>query len=205
MDLGTAGGRTACATGPIATSNSATGRSGRLGLLPSTAAAAGFNPRTLELAATLMRDNPARAGRRWCRPRCAAAHRRLHYTLEPGVYGEHTADEFWFDRKEGFCEHIASAFVVLMRAMGIPRASSPATRAASSTRGRLLGGAAKRRACLDRSLAGGRGWVRVDPTSAVAPAAPAPSSAWRRRAACWPRHGDGHPNLAARCAPPGRR
>ena len=31
------------------------------------------------------------------------------YTLEPGVYGEHTADEFWFDRKEGFCEHIASA------------------------------------------------------------------------------------------------
>ena len=29
------------------------------------------------------------------------------YTLEPGVYGEHTADEFWFDRKAGFCEHIA--------------------------------------------------------------------------------------------------
>jgi hypothetical protein len=24
------------------------------------------------------------------------------YTLEPGVYGEHTADEFWFDRKKAF-------------------------------------------------------------------------------------------------------
>ena len=22
------------------------------------------------------------------------------YTLEPGLYGEHTGDEFWFDRKE---------------------------------------------------------------------------------------------------------
>ena len=38
------------------------------------------------------------------------------YTLEPGVYCEHTADAFWFDRKQGFCEHIAFAFVVLMRA-----------------------------------------------------------------------------------------
>ena len=42
------------------------------------------------------------------------------YTLEPGIYGTHTADEFWFDRKTGFCEHIASSFVVLMRALGIP-------------------------------------------------------------------------------------
>src|SRR5690606_25565472 len=42
------------------------------------------------------------------------------YTLEPGVYGDETADEFWFDHKAGFCEHIASAFVVLMRAAGVP-------------------------------------------------------------------------------------
>ncbi|WP_043115232.1 transglutaminase-like domain-containing protein, partial [Pseudacidovorax intermedius] len=42
------------------------------------------------------------------------------YTLEPGVYGAQTADEFWFDRKAGFCEHIASSFVILMRAAGVP-------------------------------------------------------------------------------------
>ena len=42
------------------------------------------------------------------------------YTLEPGVYGIHTADEFWFDRKQGFCEHIASSFVLLMRALDVP-------------------------------------------------------------------------------------
>ena len=88
---------------------------------------AGFNPRTLALAQEL-RNNPSIA------PDPAgdatpalvnAALTRLRtggytYTLEPGVYGQHTADEFWFDRKEGFCEHIASAFVVLMRAMDVP-------------------------------------------------------------------------------------
>lgn len=42
------------------------------------------------------------------------------YTLEPGVAGRHSADEFWFDTKAGFCEHIASAFVILMRAAGVP-------------------------------------------------------------------------------------
>ena len=28
-------------------------------------------------------------------------------------------DEFWLDRKEGFCEHFAAAFVVVMRAAGL--------------------------------------------------------------------------------------
>jgi transglutaminase-like putative cysteine protease len=42
------------------------------------------------------------------------------YTLSPGQYGTHSADEFWFDRKLGFCEHIAAAFVILMRSLDIP-------------------------------------------------------------------------------------
>ena len=42
------------------------------------------------------------------------------YTLDPGVFGINTADEFWFDSKEGFCEHIASAFVIMMRSLDIP-------------------------------------------------------------------------------------
>ena len=42
------------------------------------------------------------------------------YTLEPGVYGPDTADEFWFDRRTGFCEHIASAFAIMMRSLDIP-------------------------------------------------------------------------------------
>src|SRR5690606_4311660 len=62
----------------------------------------GFNPRTLELAGTLMRENPAGDTLSLVQ----AALRQLRtggyvYTLDPGVYGQHTADEFWFDRKEG--------------------------------------------------------------------------------------------------------
>nr|WP_236598783.1 DUF3488 and transglutaminase-like domain-containing protein [Ramlibacter monticola] len=131
----------------------------------------GRNPRTLELAATLLRDNPRDPA-----ALVQAALRRLRsgdyvYTLEPGVYGEDTADEFWFDRRQGFCEHIASAFVVLMRAMGIP------ARIVTGYQGGELNALdgfwvvrqsdahAWTEVFLDR-----RGWVRVDPTSAVAPA-----------------------------------
>lgn len=133
----------------------------------------GFNPRTLELAAQMRRD-PNLAGR-GPQALVQAALDRLrtgnyHYTLDPGVYGQHSADEFWFDRREGFCEHIASAFVVLMRGMGIP------ARLVTGYQGGELNGVdgfwivrqSDAHAWTEVWLAG-RGWVRVDPTSAVAP------------------------------------
>ena len=40
------------------------------------------------------------------------------YTLDPGVYTGQAADEFWFDRKQGFCEHISAAFVIAPRRAG---------------------------------------------------------------------------------------
>jgi membrane-bound lytic murein transglycosylase B len=42
------------------------------------------------------------------------------YTLEPGSYRGDSVDEFWLDRRAGFCEHYAAAFVIVMRAMGVP-------------------------------------------------------------------------------------
>jgi len=131
----------------------------------------GLNPRTLALAQELRQQagNAAKAAL------VQAALDRLRtggysYTLEPGVYGEHTADEFWFDRKEGFCEHIASAFAVLMRAMDIP------ARIVTGYQGGELNAVdgfwvvrqADAHAWTEVWLAG-QGWVRVDPTSAVAP------------------------------------
>ena len=131
----------------------------------------GFNPRTIELAGTLMRENPDADANALVQ----AALQRLRtggyvYTLEPGVYGQHTADEFWFDRKEGFCEHIASAFVVLMRAMSIP------SRIVTGYQGGQANAVdnfwtvrqSDAHAWTEVFLEG-RGWVRVDPTSAVAP------------------------------------
>ncbi|WP_111859747.1 transglutaminaseTgpA domain-containing protein [Acinetobacter sp. CFCC 10889] len=42
------------------------------------------------------------------------------YTLVPGKLGNNRIDEFLFQSKQGFCEHYASSFVLLMRYVGIP-------------------------------------------------------------------------------------
>jgi transglutaminase-like putative cysteine protease len=131
------------------------------------------NPRTLQLARE-MRSDPAvaRAG-----PAAfvQAALERLRtggyrYTLDPGVYGADTADEFWFDRKEGFCEHIASAFVVLMRAAGIPARIVTGYQGGELNRvdGYWIVRQSDAHAWTEIWLSG-RGWLRVDPTSVVAP------------------------------------
>ena len=134
---------------------------------------AGYNPRTLQLAADMRRD-PALAQADTA-TLVAAVMEKLRtggfsYTLEPGVYGQHAADEFWFDKKEGFCEHIASSFVVLMRALDIP------SRIVTGYQGGDLNsvdGFWTLRQSDAHAWAevwqAGKGWVRVDPTAAVAP------------------------------------
>src|SRR5205814_9538910 len=42
------------------------------------------------------------------------------YTLAPPLLEGDTVDKFLFDSRRGFCEHYAGAFVVLLRAAGIP-------------------------------------------------------------------------------------
>jgi len=134
---------------------------------------ANYNPRTLQLARELRRD-PRYAGAT-TETLVEAVMQRLRtggytYTLEPGVYGTHTADEFWFDRKTGFCEHIASSFVLLMRAMNIP------ARVVTGYQGGQMNTVdgfwtvrqSDAHAWAEVWMAG-TGWVRVDPTSAVAP------------------------------------
>jgi hypothetical protein len=134
----------------------------------------GFDPRTRALAQQMMRDHPG--GRNDKAGLVEAAMEKLRtggygYSLDPGIYGVNTADEFWFDRKEGFCEHIASAFVVLMRAMGIP--ARVVTGYQGGERNDLDGFWVLRQAdahAWSEVWLQGKGWTRVDPTSAVAPA-----------------------------------
>jgi len=134
---------------------------------------ANYNPRTLQLAREMRRD-PRYAGAT-TQTLVDAVMQRLRtggytYTLEPGVYGTHTADEFWFDRKTGFCEHIASSFVLLMRALNIP------ARVVTGYQGGQMNTVdgfwtvrqSDAHAWAEVWMAG-TGWVRVDPTSAVAP------------------------------------
>jgi transglutaminase-like putative cysteine protease len=133
----------------------------------------GFNPRTAALARELRSDPALSAGGTPALVNAVLQRLRTggyEYTLEPGVYGQHTADEFWFDRKAGFCEHIASAFVVLMRSMDIP--SRVVTGYQGGDRNPVDGFWAVRQSdahAWAEVWTSGRGWVRVDPTSAVAP------------------------------------
>ncbi len=133
----------------------------------------GFNPRTLALAQALRREHGTGPE---ATPRLIdAVMNRLRtggysYTLEPGLYGQNTADEFWFDKREGFCEHIASSFVILMRALDIP------ARIVTGYQGGELNGVDGYWTVRQRDAHAwaevwlqGQGWVRVDPTSAVAP------------------------------------
>ena len=133
----------------------------------------GFNPRTLALAAEIRRDpRYAQAG---AGALVQVALERLRtggyrYTLEPGIYGRDTADEFWFDRKAGFCEHIASSFVVLMRALDIPARIVTGYQGGemNSVDGFWVVRQSDAHAWTEVWQAGS-GWVRVDPTSAVSP------------------------------------
>lgn len=137
----------------------------------------GYNPRTLEWAAALRRD-----------PRYANADARTlaqallqhirtggySYTLAPGTYddngGRNAIDEFWLDRRTGFCEHFASAFVVVMRALNVParvvtgyQGTDPAP-----VDGYYIVRQSSAHAWAEYWQAG-VGWLRADPTAAVAP------------------------------------
>jgi len=133
----------------------------------------GFNPRTRQLAADMRRD--PRYARADAATLASAVMARLRsggytYTLEPGVSGQHSADEFWFDTKLGFCEHIASAFVILMRAMDVP--ARIVTGYQGGERNNVDGYWTVRQSDAHAWVEvwqSGSGWMRVDPTSAVAP------------------------------------
>ncbi len=130
----------------------------------------GYNPRTLQWALDLRRasgNDPQALIERVLQQLRTGGYT---YTLEPGEFGQHTADEFWFDRKEGFCEHIASAFVIVLRAAGIP--ARIVTGYQGGERNALddywVVRQSDAHAWAEVWLAG-QGWVRVDPTAAVAP------------------------------------
>jgi len=129
----------------------------------------GFNPRTAALArqwrSEAGSDDAAIVARSldWIRARFA-------YTLETPLPGRDGVDEFLFDQQAGFCEHFSSAFVVLMRNAGIP--ARVVTGFAGGVRNpygnywvvRRMDAHAWAEVWLPQ-----RGWVRVDPTAAVAP------------------------------------
>jgi protein-glutamine gamma-glutamyltransferase len=135
---------------------------------------ANHNPRTLRWAAELKaRPALAQAGADGL---AAAVMQHIRtggftYTLAPGEYeSPDTIDQFWLDRKEGFCEHFAAAFVVVMRAMDVPARVVTGYQGMEPlpVDGFYLVRQSSAHAWAEYWLAG-TGWVRADPTAAVAP------------------------------------
>jgi hypothetical protein len=94
----------------------------------------------------------------------------FHYTLTPPVMEENPVESFLFTTRYGFCSHYASAFVYLMRVAHIP------ARVVTGYQGGELnktGNFLEIRQADAHAWAEvwlkDRGWVRVDPTAAIAP------------------------------------
>jgi transglutaminase-like putative cysteine protease len=127
----------------------------------------GFNPRTIAMVESwrneLQQPEPLiqRALNRF-------QQNGFFYTLTPPPLGRHAMDEFLFDTRAGFCEHYASAFVVLMRAAGIPARVVTGYQGGEDAGDYVLVRHSNAHAWAEVWLPR-RGWVRIDPTAAVSP------------------------------------
>jgi transglutaminase-like putative cysteine protease len=127
------------------------------------------NPRTIAL------------GRQWRRESASDAevlqkaftyfNREFTYTLEPPLLDSRDPyDAFLFETKQGFCEHYAGSYALIMRAAGIP------ARVVTGYQGgelnpinqELVVRQADAHAWVEIWVKE-RGWVRADPTAAVSP------------------------------------
>ncbi len=129
----------------------------------------GRNPRSIALA----REMRERAGSDAAFVTAVLAKFRdeeYFYTLEPPRLALNSIDDFLFNTRRGFCEHFASAFTMLARAAGIPARVVTGYQGGefNPLSGYLLVRQSEAHAWSEVWLEE-RGWVRVDPTAAVAP------------------------------------
>jgi transglutaminase-like putative cysteine protease len=92
------------------------------------------------------------------------------YTLEPPLLGDDPVDEFLFESRRGYCEHYASAFVTLMRVATIPaRVVIGYQGGEYNPAGNYLMVRQSDAHAWAEVWLTDQGWVRVDPTAAIAP------------------------------------
>lgn len=92
------------------------------------------------------------------------------YSLKAPLLGAHPVDEFLWQSRRGFCEHFASSFVFMLRAAGIPARVVLGYQGGEyhPDAGYLMVHQYDAHAWAEAWLQD-RGWVRIDPTLAVAP------------------------------------
>jgi transglutaminase-like putative cysteine protease len=145
-----------------------TGALGRWERRAALALPSGRDPRTIALARAWAAQDPdpgalTRRFMAWLR-------KDFKYTISAPPVGIDATDDFLFNTRQGFCQHFSSAYAVFMRAAGVP------TRVVTG----YVGGhynkygsywllKQKDAHAWDEIWLDGRGWVRVDPTAAIAP------------------------------------
>jgi transglutaminase-like putative cysteine protease len=129
---------------------------------------AGHDPRTLALAAQWARETPGAEA--LTRRFMAWLRRDFKYTISAPPVGFHATDDFLFSTRLGFCQHFSSAYAVFMRAAGVP------TRVVTGYVGghyNKLGDywllKHKDAHAWTEVWVEGTGWIRIDPTAAIAP------------------------------------
>jgi transglutaminase-like putative cysteine protease len=131
---------------------------------------AGFNPRALEMAQQWRREAGPDNDKAIVDRALAWINEDFAYTLETPPWGRNAVDEFLFDTKAGFCQHFSSSFVVLMRGAGIPaRVVTGYAGGYLNTLGNYYVVRRSDAHAWTEVWLRGRGWVRIDPTAAVAP------------------------------------
>ena len=128
----------------------------------------GFNPKTIEIARQWRRETPDTVA--LINRLLTLYNREFIYTLQPPALGKHTVDEFLWGTKKGFCEFYASSFVFFMRAAGVPARVVVGYQGGERhpTENYLLVHQYDAHAWAEVWIQGS-GWLRVDPTAAVAP------------------------------------
>ncbi|WP_138441520.1 MULTISPECIES: transglutaminaseTgpA domain-containing protein [Marinobacter] len=92
------------------------------------------------------------------------------YTLRPPTMGDNGIDNLLFDSRRGFCAHYAGATTFLLRSAGIPaRVVVGYQGGAPGAGGDYLIVRQYDAHAWVEAWVGDRGWVRIDPTAAIAP------------------------------------
>lgn len=98
------------------------------------------------------------------------AEQSFFYTLEPPILGQHFVDEFFFDTRQGFCEHYASALAYMLRLASIPARIVLGYQGGDYIeQSQYLMVAQYDAHAWVEAFFEGVGWVRLDPTAMVAP------------------------------------
>lgn len=129
----------------------------------------GFNPRTRELAAQWRTQGLDDVG---IVNKALQMFRQenYRYTLQPPRLARDSVDDFLFNTRAGFCEHYAGSFTFLMRAAGIPaRVVTGYQGGEKNEIGDYYVVRQYDAHAWSEVWLPDQGWVRVDPTAAVAP------------------------------------